>query len=333
MKASNYKHGESKVEYKFCECVIKKNTLQKGDPVVYFEIDSLLPIEDRYEFLRKSCYKKLTYTTDNGTEEGFLLRTMRFKGSLSQGLALPLADFADLNKHKVGDDVTEKLNIVKYDPPLPARIAGNIKGKFPSFIPKTDEPRIQNMPDLFNSSLKGLEFECTEKLDGTSMTVYFNDGLFGVCSRNFELHDTEDNSLWRIVRSLNILDLMTQLGQNIALQGELVGPGIQKNPLRLGNIQFHVFNIWHIDKQSYLCPLDRYRLLDYLGIESVPILYDDLKVFENFKNVNEILDFASGPSLLNPNVKQREGLVFKATDAIEQMISFKAVNNEYIIRR
>lgn len=116
-----------------------------GDHVVYCEVDSYLPIRDEFEFLRKSSYKKMS----DGTE-GFRLKTIKLRGQVSQGLILPVAGCfgdtitlpaKDATLYKEGDDVSEALGIVKYEPPIPACLSGQVKGNFPAFLNKTDEER------------------------------------------------------------------------------------------------------------------------------------------------------------------------------------------------
>jgi len=129
------------------QVVVRKGEFSPGSLCVYFEIDSYLPIEERYEFLRKSSYKKLENIRGR-RNEGFRLKTIKLRGMLSQGLAMPLSAFPDLeillagmSLHE-GDNVTDLLKVELYEPPVPACIAGEVKGAFPSFIRKTDEERI-----------------------------------------------------------------------------------------------------------------------------------------------------------------------------------------------
>jgi RNA ligase (TIGR02306 family) len=190
------------------QCVTKKGEFKVDDPCVYFEIDSFLPIRPEFEFLRKSSYKKM------GDKEGFRLKTIRLRGQISQGLALQIRSvFPDaipswttiMLRYKEGD-VTEVLGVIKYDPPIPAQLAGICKGNFPSFIRKTDQERVQNIWDKIKDSKES--FEVAVKLDGTSCTYYLNDGVFGVCSRNLELIETEGNTLWRLARELRIEEIL-----------------------------------------------------------------------------------------------------------------------------
>ncbi|MBR3428941.1 MAG: RNA ligase (ATP), partial [Clostridia bacterium] len=72
------------------QCVVNKGQFRSMDIGIYFEIDSFLPVRPEFEFLRSSSYKK---TDIMG--EGFRLRTMRFRGQISQGLLLPISRFSE----------------------------------------------------------------------------------------------------------------------------------------------------------------------------------------------------------------------------------------------
>ena len=185
--------------------IIKKSEFSIGDSCVFFEIDSFLPLEPRYEFLKK--------TTKFDGKEGYRIKTMKMKGVLSQGLALPLSMFPEVSTND--DDVTNRLNVIKFDLEqfYGANTAGPRErkyGSFPTFIPKTDQPRIQNMTHMFLTH-KATTFEETLKLDGSSMTCYkipnkptlfqrvlsfFGKQLpiykFGVCSRNVDLKPSDN---------------------------------------------------------------------------------------------------------------------------------------------
>ena len=104
--------------------VIEKNSFKIGDKGVYFEIDYFLPIEERYEFLRKRSLSKM------GDQEGFRLTTIRLRGKISQGLLLPLSSFPELKNQdiKIGVDLTKTLKVQLYEPPIPDELAGMVKG-------------------------------------------------------------------------------------------------------------------------------------------------------------------------------------------------------------
>lgn len=297
-------------------CVVKIGEVQLGLKGVYFEIDSFLPVDDpRFEFLRKSSLRKM------GDVKGFRLRTIRLRGQLSQGLFLPLHLFPEVDPAEpVGTDLTERLRVGKYEPPIPADLTGKVIGPFPGFIPKTDEERVQNLLEEF-ASWQGLPFVVTEKLDGTSFTAYQRNGHFGICSRNWELSDEDPNSYWKVATETQ---LQAKLGrQNLAIQGEMIGEGIQKNMYKLRGQHLFVFHVFDIDQHrfySYEETLDFCRKNDLL---MVPLISAD---FQLPPKVEDLLKMAEGPSILNKKAG-REGLVLRSAD---RKISFKAISNAFL---
>lgn len=307
--------------------VVAKDVGHKvGDLVIYCEIDSFLPIREEFEFLRKSSYKKM------GDVEGFRLRTVKLRGQVSSGLILPLSILNPPNTNIYvtpfeGLDVTEMLDIVKYEQPIPAELAGKVKGVFPSFIPKTDEERIQNLTKEYEEwkYQSKHQFYVTEKLDGSSATFYVKDGEFGVCSRNLELLETEGNTFWKVARELDLENKMKSLGKNISLQGELIGEGIQGNPYKLKGQTIRFFTGYDIDKQERLNLRDFIVILELLGLQSVPILSIEFFLPDS---VEQLLQQAEGKSVLNPDT-EREGVVVRSMDG---SISFKAISNTFLLK-
>jgi len=299
--------------------VVKKNEYKVGDLAVYYEIDSLLPIKPEFEFLRRSSYKKMF----NGTE-GFRLRTIKLRNQISQGLLTPIPD--SILEPKEGDDLTQILDIIKYEAPIPAQLAGKIKGTFPSFIPKTDEIRIQNFQSEVGFNPGGERVYITEKLDGTSFTCYFKDGVFGVCGRNWELTETDDNSLWRMAKMLGLKDKLTKHGKNIALQGELIGAGINGNLYKLSDHKLFFFTGYDIDKGRRMFFDELEWVLFGLRLEMVPVI-DSNSILPTGDIVDYMLLFAENNSVINPEVG-REGIVARG---LEKEFSFKAISNIYLL--
>lgn len=307
------------------EVVSQKGLHKVGDFVIYCEIDSLLPIQDEFEFLRKSSYKKMA----DGSE-GFRLRTIKLRGQISQGLILPLEVINSnitINNFWEGMDVTDILNIKKYEPPIPAELSGEVKGAFPSFIQKTDEERIQNMAGQFPEITKeGVLYYETEKLDGTSCTFYLKNGEFGICGRNWEYKKTETNTFWRLSESMKIEEKMRKFGRNIAIQGECIGEGIQGNRYKLIGQTVRFFNVFLIDTYERANFHEFRSVIDVLGLETVPILNSHIDL-SNYKTIDELIKSGDGISKLNVHTK-REGKV------IRQMygsLSFKVISNEFLI--
>jgi RNA ligase (TIGR02306 family) len=321
--------------------VIRKGEYQVGDVAIYLEIDSWVPHE-LAPFLSKGQEPR----EYNGVK-GERLRTVKLRGQISQGLLLPVtagfiitklgagpgAKFTDY----IGRDVTEVLGIQKWDPPIPAQLQGTMKGNFPHFIPKTDQERCQNLrKDIFEIH-KDEIYEVTTKLDGSSMTVYVKNGEIGVCSRNIDLIETEGNSFWKAARDQNIVEALAHIcedkGEEYAIQGELIGEGIQGNPEKLKGQRFYLFDIYSITEGRYFSINERYSILDSMNnlygadIEHVPIVDGDLRVAQAYDTIDELLEYAEGSSL-NPQTK-REGLVFKSW---ESDFTFKAIANSYLLK-
>ena len=322
------------------QVVVAKEVGHKvGDFVVYCEIDSFLPIREEFEFLRKSSFKKM------GDQEGFRLKTIKLRGQISQGLVLPISVLegsGDALVIEEGVDVSEVLGIVKYDPPIPAQLAGKVKGHVPSFISKTDELRIQNLTRQYED-WKDTTFYVTEKLDGSSSTFYLNNGVFGVCSRNLELAEPEEfvpgtvmcedgverpkqeNSFWKVARELDIKSKLEKVGYNICLQGELIGEGIQKNPYKIVGQKVYFFNAFNIDTQEYLGFHEFIALMSKLGLPFVPVLETDFTLPDT---IDQLLQYADAKSVLNKDFN-REGVVIRSHD---RKISFKVISNKFLLK-
>lgn len=317
-----------------------------GDLIIYCEIDSFLPIKEEFEFLRKSSYKKM------GDQEGFRLKTVRMRGQVSQGLVLPLdvlnSVYPDMEEMRIGEseqpwgkqlqlgpyddalvievgtDVTNLLGIVKYEPPIPAELAGLVKGGFPSFIPKTDEERIQNLASDYEE-MKNHEYYETEKLDGTSSTFYVNQGEFGVCGRNWELFETEGNTFWRLAREMDLENKLKLVPYNVSVQGETIGEGIQGNPYKIKGQTVRFYNVFNIDKQEYLDFEEFKHIISMLGLNTVPIITSNFQLPDT---IEEMVRSADGKSDLNPSF-DREGVVVRSLD---RKISFKAISNSFLLK-
>lgn len=307
--------------------VDQKGKYQVNDSVVMCEVDSFVPTEVA-PFLTKPDHFPKEFLGIKGER----LRTIKLKGQLSQGLLLPMSVLPNIESVGVGfyiegDDVTSALGILKWEKPLPACLAGVAKGSFPSFIPKTDQERVQNLSKQIEA-MQGELFEVTIKLDGSSCTIFVNGEDNGVCSRNLELKQTEGNAFWDIAVEEDVHAKIRSTGRNLALQGELIGPSIQGNYENVVKNEFYVYDVFDIDKQKYLLPEERRKIIWELRLKHVPLLngqYAD-KLFLD-AGVQQLLDMAEGEGM-NKGVK-REGLVFKH---LHSDFSFKAISNSYLLK-
>jgi RNA ligase (TIGR02306 family) len=301
-------------------CVAKKGEFQLNDKCVYFEIDSYLPVREEFEFLRKSSFKRM------GELEGFRLRTVKLRGQISQGLALPLTAInEDLSMFKVGDDLTNILGIIKYEKPIPITMSGIVKGDFPNFIIKTDEERIQNCLNLIDFNNKKDTYIQTEKIDGTSFTCYIKNKIFGVCSTNYELEYSEDNFYWKCAIQYKLKEKLEEKYDNIAIQGELIGPNIQNNNYKLDNYRLFVFSVQNLENYTYFNYDEMKSICDDLELEMVPIINNNFVLLDN---LDEMLSHADGKSIINPSVN-REGVVIRNQD---KSVSFKVISNKRLLK-
>ena len=303
--------------------VVKKGEFAVGDLAVYCEIDSWIPTE-LAPFLSKGKEPR-----EFEGIKGERLRTVKLRGQLSQGLLLPLEPTCANIESELfeGLDVSVPLNIVKWEAPVNAQLAGQVKGNFPSSIPKTDQERVQNLTKEIKAAFdNNLLFELTEKLEGSSMTCYLIEQEFGVCSRNLDLKRNDDNTLWKVAIEDKIELKMRIAGlDNHGIQGELVGPGIQSNIYKLSKPMFFVFDIYDIKKGAYMNPVERQAMIKVLQLNHVPVLTNDKDL--GIGTVDELLLWAEGKSFLNGK-QEREGIVFKQIDG---GMTFKAISNKYLL--
>lgn len=317
--------------------VAKIGEYKIGDLAVMCEIDSWVPHE-LASFLSKGKEPR-----EYRGVKGERLKTAKLRGVVSQGLLLQFTetlaayakDYDDEGQpfwmgpedfFQVGDDVSEVLNIQKWEPEIPAQLAGQVRGNFPSQIPKTDQPRIQNLKkELSIAQHKGLQFAIEEKLEGSSLTMYLDlEDEFHVCSRNLDLKNDGANSFWRAAIKYDVENIMRQNNlQGYAIQAELLGPGIQANIYQLNDVEFYVFDVYSVKQARYLYPAERRELIATLGLNPVPIVCESTTL----GTMEEIIALADGKSMLYNTL--REGIVFKQLDGD---MTFKSISQQYLIK-
>ena len=307
------------------EVVVKKGEFVTGELVIYCEIDSFIPYEVA-PFLNNGKPKEY---------EGVLgsrLRTVKLRGALSQGLVLPLALVGDAEE---GDDVSERLGIIKYDIEMPVKTRGLARGNFPSEVPKTDQERIQNLSKEYQVIQLYGTWQVTEKLHGTSCTFYLgSDDVFHVCSRNLDLKLDDENLYTEMAIKLGIESKLRDAKlQGLAIQGEIIGEGVNGNQYGLKGREFYVFDAYDTLNSSYLSPDETMKLAENLDLKHVPVIdqyfsfieNDEDEVMDNTEFISYVLNMANFKSFLNGSTA--EGLVFKSYGKM----SFKVINNEWLL--
>lgn len=304
--------------------VVNKGLYNVGDLAVYFEIDSWIP-NTLAPFLSKGKEPR-----EFEGVKGERLRTVKLRGQLSQGLLMPYREaipFAEQGVLVEGDDVTELLGIRKWEIPLNTQLAGMARGNFPTAVPKTDQERCQNLSKELSSAVEQkLVFEVTEKIDGSSCTMYLStEGEFEVCSRNLSLKLDENNAFWKAAIRFDVENKMRAANlQGYAIQGELSAPGVQGNAYNFKDIEFFVFDVYNANKGEYLKPADRRLLIQQLGLKHVPVI-DTQRLLP--ASIEGLLEEAEGESVLYKT--KREGLVFKQVDG---EFTFKAISNSWLLK-
>jgi len=316
------------------KCISTKEIYKEGDKCIYFEIDSFLPLEDpNFKFL-EGCCKRLMY---NGFK-GYRLKTMKLRGVVSQGLAMPINLYPELNNLEVGTDVSNELNVNKWEQDPGGDY--QIEADYPGFIIKSDQTRIQSEPEYFEL-FKHIEFEESLKLDGSSTTIFDFDNEVKVCGRNNVYQSIPDVPPWKLANEMGLLIALKELNLNIGLQAELMGPGLHKNREQLRGYEFYLFNIFDIKRSRFFKPEERNEITDMINyklneisgkeLKQAPVLREKVKIFEECENLEELLSVAKGASINN---KIREGNVYKSREYIihDQILQFKMINNEYLLK-
>lgn len=325
------------------QIITRTGEVTPGTKVIYCEIDSMLPVNAPW--LPSAIKDRIL---KEHTKDFFRVKTIKLRGELSQGLIIPIVDtlpeIGELNNGNsidswntldVGHNVTEILKIRKYEPPA-------LTGKFTLYatrsdtsnfptnlINKTDEPRVQSSPKLF-SRLLGKPYYMTVKLDGTSVTYLLDPESkeLMVCSRNMIRKKPDNPNIcpyWYIAVKYDI-EKKLQTVPHLAIQGEICGPNIQRNLLRLKDLELYIFNIVDIRDRSKL----EYNNMivtcnEVLSLPHVPI--EETGEQFHYENIKGLLGKAMGTYKGTKN--HREGLVIRSTD---QSISFKAINNNYLLK-
>lgn len=345
------------------DCVAKKGEYQVGDKVIYFEIDSLLPDIPAFEFLKGSSWSQKL--------NKYKISTHKFRNQISQGLVIPINDLPELIKQIImledpdvevtatglenlyeGMDLTDVLNIEKYEPPVSNGPLGEII-HHEWYVPKTDEERIQVCAE--NVLPKYVESEQDDwyasiKLDGTSCTVGLFKDAFLIGGRNqwYKGPNMYTETVNKYAFDGNMKNKFEYYqvvnGLYVVFQGELCGPGIQGNKLGLKEKELFVFNAY-VSKtgqnDSYVkCDLlYMLKLCEEFGLKHVPLI----ELEDKFKfDLEESLDNTVERLLkYTDEIKYRkyfedaspnqiaEGVVFRLEDMTN---SFKVISNKFLLK-
>lgn len=344
------------------QVMVRKGQFEKGGPAIYFEIDSRVPAREPFMFLEKNDFKIKTqrYFKGKFISQGLLMSAedVGWKvvgGAIVDSKGVPHYPHnesrfltAELGvTHSCPDGINPEVKPEKrpffYHWLMRFSIGRKILSLFPSshkgastwpsWVRKTDEERIQNIPEILQEPCLWIG---TEKIDGTSATFTVKRfGLkkpqFFVCSRNICLNENSSiaKKYFEIAKRYKIQEALMEILHRdpeldfVTLQGEIYGKGIQKRDYSLEGTDFAAFNLI-TSKDGRFQPFEMQKILSDFKIPSVPILgtYDF-----SAKSVEDVLGMAKGESKIDGG--DREGVVFRSPDGQK---SFKAVSNDFLLK-
>jgi tRNA-binding EMAP/Myf-like protein len=345
--------------------IVKKDEFKVGDICIYCEIDSVMPELPEFEFLRSKKFRIKTMKMAGVISQGIVFHP----NSLGYNIIGwdGHSDFLLVNdkgniKANIGTDVTDIIGVKQYESTRDIENEDAIKsanktkypkwlmrckvfrqwvykrdhreGKgFPTFISKTDETRIQNVPWILNNNNEN--WIITEKLDGQSGTFvlikhkskipFIKEKIeYTVCSRNLRLFNKDNSSYWKVSDRYDIenkLRKMIGTREWIAIQGECLASNVQANKYKVSEPDLYVFNV--IYPTGRLGTLEAQGICEFNGLKFVPVL--DICCLPS--TVNEMLNYAHGESKLGNTL--REGVVCRSGDGKQ---SFKAVDPLFLLK-
>lgn len=317
--------------------VVRKGLHQVGNLVVMIFPDSYAP----------KAYLDETYTGEEKTR----IKTVKMRGQYSAGLVLPISEVYAAAERKglpskvyeEGEEVSVILNIEKWVAPTSSSLGGEVKAPFPTrIVRKTDELNFRNEPAALeeartSDSFKNALFVATLKCDGSSGTFIFKDGIFYVCGRNSEFVESEGNSFWQVAKKYNLEKILREYPVELALQGEVCGPGIQKNPLKLDKLEYFVYQIRDVTNHAWFSWDLTKEFCDKYKIPHVP----EVGRFVLTKNVpsDEDLQEMANDTKYDNGRANAEGIVIRPvspirSEALQQdWWSLKVMNQPYDMKK
>lgn len=342
-------------DYRSC---VRKGDFKTGDYGVYIPEASIVP-----DWL----ITKLGLTGRLAGPQKNRVKAMKLRGSLSQGLIYPvekmhiiLEDGVNLPPNKAydnglevveGQDVQHELGITKYDPPIPAHMAGEVFNAH-GYTLNYDIENIKKFPDIFSNPHETVLI--TEKLHGTWTCFGFHPDIdhpivtskgFSGKGLAFKFNEVNGNNLY--IRSLagttdvdgnTVIDRLKKTlvqGLPFYILGETYGKGVQDLTYGLEKPHFRAFDIY-VGKPGvgrYLAGHEFLTICNKAKIETVPVLW------HGTLEVNTIATLTTG----NDNITGshiREGIVIRPF--LNERYNFevelgrvilKSVSEAYLLRK
>lgn len=318
--------------------IVQKDQFSEGELAIYIFYDAVLPLRPEFEFLRKRCYSERL--------NGFRIRPMKMGNVISEGLVLPLSLLGRTARE--GEVVTTELGIRRYEPPAEKTASKNIpqkglisvlmkippfekwylkrisqKREYPLTVPKSDEENIEKKWDAVSADTSTV-YIVTEKMEGQAATYYLKNGRYHVCSHNYEI-DRRKGSWGAISEELELDKVLKKIrkdsGKELAIQGEICGPGIQKNIYNFKALHFFVYGAYEVENGRRLTFSELFDLCSRYSLEMVPVI----RKSRILSSCDEMIKDAEGTSIYGADIP-REGCVWR-NDAGD--VHFKCKSRPY----
>ncbi|GHE53431.1 RNA ligase (ATP) [Streptomyces capitiformicae] len=320
--------------------VVAKGVYRTGDTAVYIPEQSVLPAE---------LVEELGLTGRLAGGKSDRVKAVRLRGELSQGIVCRPRALADVDLTAAaaeGTDFAERLGIVKWVPPIPPTMSGEVESA-PDLLPWVDIENIQRYPDIFTP---GEPVVLTEKLHGSAclVTYFAEDGRVQVSSKGFgskflALKEDPRNLYWRAVHGHKVAEVASRLAarlgaRRVGLFGEVYGAGVQDLTYgadgRRDTLGYAVFDV-SAEIDGRVRWLDSAELSDLLDGE-LPLVP---RLYEGPYDVARVLAVATGRETVSGrDLHLREGVVIRP--AVERYSPVtggraiaKAVSPAYLTRK
>ncbi|WP_329534865.1 RNA ligase (ATP) [Streptomyces sp. NBC_01450] len=317
--------------------VVAKGAYRTGESAVYIPEQSVLPTE---------LIEELGLTGRLAGPGSDRVKAVRLRGELSQGIVCRPKALADVDLARAvadGTDFAEALGIVKWVPPIPPTMNGDVES-VPDLLPWVDIENIQRYPDIF---APGESVVLTEKLHGSACLVTYlaDEGRAHVSSKGFgakslALKEDPRNLYWRAVHGHGVAVAAARLAERLGARrvgifGEVYGAGVQDLTYgadgRRESLGYAVFDV-SAEIDGEVRWLDAAALLDG-ELPLVPRLY------EGPYDIDRVLEVASGRETVSGReLHLREGVVIRP--AVERYSPVtggraiaKAVSPAYLTRK
>lgn len=331
--------------------VVRKGQFKAGDLAIYIPEAAVLP-ERLIEVL--GLTGKLAGSQHNR------VKATKLRGVLSQGLVIPTTVWVRLHGDNETDwngiyedelDIAEAFSIVKYEPPIPAHLAGEV---YNAGLNKTLAFDVENIKKFPGVLLEGEQVVMTEKLHGSCSfcsfvdgeTLVYSKGLGGERGLCFKLDaPANDNNLYvKTFRQLGLLDTVQRLSgwfrAPVTLLGEVLGCQDLKYGIKNGEVGFRLFDLWvgypprfgHDTEGRFLNDAEIDLVCQTYGIERVPVVYRGPFSQDVLETVTTGKETVTGKEL-----HIREGVVVKPT--VERSseglgrVMLKSVSADYLCRK